>query len=148
MTPRHAFAMRVGVVLCVGMAFAAAALKWSTTLLIYAGRADANSSYTYSQRAHTHPEWSPEGGRVLEDARLWMPEDARYRVVLGPEFDPETSSDFTRYLLLEFLLPRRPTTSSSAPWVFCYGCTSATLGRRFEILSQAGGGPTFGRMRP
>jgi hypothetical protein len=133
---------------CVAVAFGVAAARWPTALAIFDGRADANSSYTYSQRAHTHPEWSPEGGRVLEDARLWMPMDARYRVVFGPGFDPLRTSDFTRYLLLWFLLPRRPTTSSSAKWVFCYGCTSTTLGRRFDILSQAGGGPTFGRMRP
>lgn len=123
-------------------------MKLRSALGIFDLRADTNAAYTYSQRAHTHPEWSPVGGQVLEAARLWMPTEARYRVVYGPVFDPARTSDFTHILLHWFLLPRRPTASDSAEWVFCYGCDDSTLGERFERLAGVGGGPTFGRMRP
>lgn len=135
-----------GVVACVGAALATAVVKLDDALGIFDHRADLNSTYTYAQRTHTHPEWSPVAGRVLEDARLWMPEDARYRVVYGPRFDPAETSDLSHVLMLGFLLPRRPTSSESAEWVFCYGCDSGTLGPRFDVLSAADGGPAFGRI--
>ena len=109
-------------------------------------RADNNAASTYSERAHTHPEWFAAAGDVLETARLWMPEDARYRVVFGPRFDRTRSPDFTHLLLYGFLLPRRPTSSEDAKWVFCYGCTDATLGDEFQVLARLEGGPTFGRL--
>ena len=68
---------------------------------------------------------------VIEDARLWMPEDARYRVVRGPRWD-NARRGCRRGFLTWFLLPRRETDSSSAPWVFCYGCDLAALGRRLR----------------
>jgi len=147
-SPRLEVARRLGVVACIAAAVATAALKLEDVLGVFDGRADANSAQTYSQRTHTHPEWSPAAGRVLENARLWMPEDATYRVVFGPAFDRHRSSDFTYLLLVGFLLPRRPSTSDSAPWVFCYGCDEHTLGDRFKILSRTAGGPWFGRIVP
>jgi len=139
---------RLGVVVCIAAAVATAALELEDALGVFDGRADANSEQTYSQRTHTHPEWSPAAGRVLENARLWMPESARYRLVFGPAFDRHRSSDFSYLLLVDFLLPRRPSTSDSAPWVFCYGCDEHTLGDRFKILSRTAGGPWFGRIVP
>lgn len=111
-------------------------------------RADTNSALTHEQRAHTDPSWSPAAGRVMEDARLWMPEDARYRVILAPGSNAARSPDFSRALLLWYLLPRRPTTSPSAEWVFCYGCDEETFDTRFHVLSHAPGAPLFGRLRP
>lgn len=141
-------AIRLGVVVCVAVAVTTAAMKLDDVLGILDLRADTNAAYRYDQRNHTLPEWAAAGGKVLEDARLWMPEDATYRVVLGREFDGIRSADFTRHFLLGFLLPRRPTGSNSAEWVFCYGCDDATLGDRFEVLSRVDGGPSFGRMLP
>lgn len=140
--------IRLGVVFCVAVAVGTAAVKVDDVLGYFDVRADTNAAATFEQRAHTYPGWAVSEGRFMEDARLWMPEDARYRVVLGPRFDAERSWDLTRYLLLWYLLPRRPTTSASAEWAFCYGCDEATLGDRFEILSRVPGGPLFGRVSP
>lgn len=137
-------ALRIGVVVCVVIAVATAAVKLPSALGIFDLRADNNAALTYSQRAHTHPEWFAAAGNLLEDARLWMPEDARYRVVFGPRFDRTRSSDFTHLLLYGFLLPRRPTSSEDAKWVFCYGCTDTTLGDGFQVLARLEGGPMFG----
>jgi len=84
---------------------------------------------------------------VIEDARLWMPRDAEYGIVLGPRWDNldgQVAADFLKY----FLLPRRETSAESAPWVFCYGCDVAGLGVGFEILSRGRDGIVFGQMRP
>lgn len=138
----------LGVVTCVGIAIAVSVLKLHNVLGVFDARADNQASFGYAERAHTYEGWSPAGGEVLEDARLWMPENARYRVVFAPGYDRRGSQDFTRDLLLAFLLPRRPTTSENAKWLFCYGCDAKTLGERYEVLASVPGGPTFGRLTP
>jgi hypothetical protein len=143
-----AFVLRAGVVVCVTAAIATALVKLPDAVGLFDLRADLNAASSYSHRTHTHREWSPAAGEVLETARLWMPEDARYRVVLGPRFDSTRSADFSHQLLYGFLLPRRPTRSERAEWLICYGCDRKTLGDRFELIAQVEGGPTFGRMRP
>ena len=140
--------IRLGVVICAAVAITTATIRLDDVLGVYDLRADTNAASTYDQRAHTYPGWSTAGGKVLEDARLWMPEHATYRVVLGPGFDEARSTDFTRHMLLWFLLPRRPTESDSAKWVFCYGCNDTTLGERLRVLSHVEGGPSFGRVLP
>ncbi len=137
--------VRAGVVLCVAVALGTAFVKLRDVLGVFDQRADANSTLTYPQRSHTHPEWSPEGGNVLEAGRLWMPEDAEYRIVFGPSFDRKLAVDFTRHFLVGYLLPRRPTDSDRAPWLFCYACDEQTL-ERLEVIAAAEGGPTFGRV--
>ena len=137
--------VRAGVVLCVAIALGTAVVKLPDVLGVFDARADANAALTYAQRSHTHPEWAPESGNVLETARLWMPEDAEYRVVYGPGFDHDVSADFTHHFLYGFLLPRHPTRSERAPWVFCYGCDEQTLAK-LEVLAAVEGGPTFGRV--
>jgi hypothetical protein len=136
--------LRVGVLLCVAVATGTAALRLDDALGIFDLRADLNSSLTYSGRTHTYPEWSPAPGSVLETARLWMPSDARYRVVYGPAFDARKTGDFSHQLLFDFLLPRRPTTSGTAPWVFCYGCGPRVLAG-LDVIAEVPGGPVFGR---
>lgn len=140
--------IRLGVVACVAAAVGTAGLKLDDALGIFDLRADLNAASTYSQRTHTHREWSVAAGDVLETARLRMPEDARYRVVLDPSFDASVSADFTRQLLPTLLLPRRQTASEDAEWLFCYGCDESTFDRRFEVIAQVAGGPMFGRARP
>ena len=139
--------LAVGVVACLAVAVALVVTKLDDALGLFDQRADTNASFGYEQRAHTYPGWSPAAGRVLEDARLWMPEDAYYRVVETPGFDEAVSADFSRDLLLGFLLPRRPTDSESAEWIICYGCVDGSLGGEFELLSGVEGGPSFGRLR-
>ena len=104
--------LRVGVVVCIAIAAGTAGAKLRDALGIFDLRADKNAASTYSQRAHTHPEWSLAGGQVLETARLWMPADARYRVVFGPAFDPTRTSDFTHHA--PSLVPAPPASDSVA----------------------------------
>jgi hypothetical protein len=138
----------LGVVACVAAAVWTAATRLNDALGFFDVRADANSSSTYSERAHTHAEWSPASGTVLETARLWMPADARYRVVFGPGFDPVRSPDFTHHFLYGFLLPRQPTRDQSSEWAFCFGCSPGMLGDRYEVLAGGEGWLTFGRLAP
>lgn len=140
--------IRAGVVGCVTVGLISGGSRLMGVLGVYDLRADTNSALTYEQRLHTEPNWSPGAGRVLEDARLWMPGDARYRVIVAPGFDAARTHDFSRELLLWYLLPRRPSESTSTDWVFCYGCDEDTLGDRFHVLARADGGPWFGRMGP
>ena len=138
--------LRLAVVACVAAAVGTAAVKLPDALGIFDLRADINATSTYSERTHTHREWSPAGGNVLERARLLMPETAQYRVVFGPAWSRSAGADFTHRLLYGFLLPRRPTRAEDVEWVFCYGCDDRTLGDGFEIIAGVVGGPTFGRM--
>lgn len=133
-------AVRVGVVVCVAVA-AAGAVKLDDTLGVFDVKADENAVSTYRDR--TYPAWLAGSEDAMEDARLWMPEDASYRVVLGTEAS-KGDARFAKNFLFSLLLPRR-LTAESARWVFCYGCDTAKLGGRFEVLTT-GGGFSFGRV--
>lgn len=116
------------------------------TLGLFDWRADRNASLTYLDREYGDRGWALDR-RVIEDARLWMPRDAEYGIVLGPRWanlDGQVAADFLKY----FLLPRREVSADSADWVFCYGCNVAALGKDFELLSRGRAGIVFGRIRP
>jgi hypothetical protein len=141
-------AVRLGVVLCVALAGLTAAARLDDTIAVFDFGADANSAQTFDERTYPASPWVAGANAVIEDARLWMPEDATYRVVHGPMLTRTQYSGFGRHFLLGFLLPRRQIASESARWAFCYGCEPTTLGPRFEVLSDSGDGFLFGRVRP
>ena len=137
-------AIRAGVVVCVVVVAASGLGRLDETLGLFDYRADRNAGLTYLDREYGDRGWAPDR-RVIEDARLWMPHDVTYRIVLGAEWnnlDGLVAADFLRY----FLLPRRDTESASAPWVFCYDCE---LSERdgFDVLSEGRDGIRFGRIR-
>jgi hypothetical protein len=84
---------------------------------------------------------------IVFEARARIPENETYRVVVGADFtDPDQytaayAADFLRYALF----PRRP--SDDARWIICYGCDRTRWGDRFELLFDAGGEITLGRLR-
>ena len=129
-------AVRVGVVLCVAAAAYIGAARLDDTVAVFDFRADLNASASYRDRTYLPGRGLAGSWRVLEDARLWMPHDASYRVVEGPAAGLETSR-YARFFLLGLLLPRRQTDSASAPFVFCYGCTRSTLGPHVHVLSRS-----------
>jgi hypothetical protein len=129
-------AVRVGVVLCVAAAAYIGAARLDDTIAVFDFRADLNASASYRDRTYLPGRGLAGNWRVLEDARLRMPRDASYRVVEGPAVGLETHR-YARFFLLGLLLPRRQTESTSAPFVFCYGCTPSTLGPRFHVLSRS-----------
>jgi hypothetical protein len=130
------------------VAVAAAALnRFDETLGLLDFRADRNASLEYLDREYGDRGWAPDR-RVVEDGRLWMPEDARYAIVIGPEWenlDGTVAADFLKY----FLLPRREVDigSGEAEWAFCYACDQDALPGRFEVLSSGTEGFVFGRLR-
>ena len=109
-------------------------------------RADANDAATFNERTYPEIEWLPAGARVMEDARLWMPADATYRVIAGPHTPPSRSRSLRTFLFV-LLMPRRQTQLESASWVFCQGCTPATLGPGYDVLSDSGHGFLFARSK-
>jgi hypothetical protein len=129
-------AVRAGVVLCVAAAAYIGAARLDDTVAVFDFRADLNASASYRDRTYLPGRGLAGSWRVLEDARLWMPRDASYRVVEGPAAGLETRR-YARFFLLGLLLPRRQTDSASAPFVFCYGCTRSTLGPHVHVLSRS-----------
>jgi hypothetical protein len=137
-------AARVGVVACVAAGGLLGAGKLDDALAVFDFQADANVAATFNERTYPELAGLSGGGRVMEDARLWMPEDATYRVVDGP-LTGETPPGSLRTYLTVLLMPRRQTQLESVPWAFCYGCTSSTLGPEYEVLSDSGNGFLFAR---
>ena len=138
-------ATRVGVVVCVAAAAYIGAARLDDTIAVFDFRADLNASASYRDRTYLPGRGLAGSWRVLEDARLWMPRDASYRVVEGPGIVGPETHRYARFFLLGLLLPRRQTDSESAPFVFCYGCNRSTLGPRSHPLSRSGREVLVGR---
>jgi hypothetical protein len=111
--------------------------------------ASLNSSLGYTERTFPPDEFIGSA-TVAEDARLWMPRTARYRLLVGEKYVSENSawSWAAPHFLAGFLLPREQTDSASAPWIVCIGCDRSALGPSFETLSDGGNGVLFGRIGP
>lgn len=139
---------RLGVVACVGVACFVGAGRLDDTVAIFDFRADANAAATFRDRTLPASPWVAGSPRVMEEGRLWMPEDATYRVVEARKLAVAEGSGYGRHFLRNLLLPRVETDSESARWVFCYACTPATLGPQYEVLSDSGAGFLFARRRP
>lgn len=138
--------IRLGVVICVILGALIVPGALSDALDGNDFWADRNGSLDYVAR-EVPPAEAVGSQKVAEDARLWMPEDAAYRIVQAPDLSGPlqwAAPDF----LATFLLPRRETEAADAEWVFCYGCDLAELGEGFEVLSDSGEGILFGRVNP
>ena len=140
-------AIRLGVVACVAAACILGAGRLDDTLAVFDFQADANYSATFNERTYPEIEWRAGGGTVMEDARLWMPPDAKYRVIHGADPSTRSRSRSLRTFLVVLLMPRSQTQLESVPWVFCDGCTPSTLGPKYEVLSDSRHGFLFARRR-
>jgi hypothetical protein len=140
-------AVRVGVIACVAFACVIGAGRLDDALAVFDFEADANARAVFNERVYPEIDGLESWARVIEDARLWMPEDASYRVVDRSSVPTGTTTGSLRIYLDVLLMPRRRTELESEPWVFCYGCTRATLGPAFEVLSDSGHGLVFARRR-
>jgi hypothetical protein len=138
--------VRLGVVACVSVACFTGAGRLDDTVAIFDYRADANATATFRERTYPASSWVAGNANVMDDARLWMPEDASYRVVAG-EFASAENSGWGRHFLRTLLLPRTQTESKTAQWAFCYACMPDTLGQEYEVVSESGGGFLFARRR-
>ncbi len=140
-------AIRIGVVLCVAIAGCVSAGRLDNAIAVFDFRADVNDAATFRDRTYLDSPWVAGEWTVMDDARLWMPKDATYRVVQGPFLDRAAHSGQGPDFLRGLLLPRRETNSKSARWVFCYDCDESTLGSGFEVLSKSRDGFLFARVR-
>ena len=139
-------AVRVGVVACVAAASLLGAGKLDDTVAVFDYRADINAEATYNERTYPEIEFLPGWARVMEDARLWMPENASYDVLVEPN-TPRRRSGPLRTFLLVLLTPREQIRGdAAAPWAFCFECTPSML-REYEILSESEHGFLFARRR-
>ena len=140
-------AVRVGVVACVAAASLLGAGRLDNTVAVFDYRADMNAGATFNERTYPEIEFLPGWARVMEDARLWMPEDASYDVFVGPNTPPRRSGPLRTFLLV-LLAPREQMQSGAAtPWAFCFDCTASMLHPEYEILSDSGHGFQFARRR-
>ena len=138
-------AVRVGVVACVAAACLLGAGRLDDTVAVFDYRSDTNAAATFNERTYPEIDFLPKWDRVLEDARLWMPENANYVVLDGPNTPPRRSGPLRTFLLV-LLTPRQQTRVSAAPWAFCFDCTPSML-RDYEVLSDSGHGFLFARRR-
>ncbi len=137
-------AIRIGVVACVAAACLLGAGRLDDAVAVFDFHADVNHSATFTERRYPEIDSLPGAVPVMEDARLWMPENATYGVVFGQRF-LERRFGNVRYFLFLLMWPRSQAQLERAPWVFCYECTRSTLGDRYEVLSDSGQGLLFAR---
>ena len=119
--------VRAGVILCAAAATLVCLTRFDQVMGLYDWRADRNDAQGYLERLYGD-DGVVRRRRVVEEARARMPEDARYRVVVGPRLGE--GNRFTSVVVAEFLdyflLPRRQVDDVSADWAFCYGCDTAS----------------------
>lgn len=142
--------VQYGVIGCVVVALSLVALRLDSALGLFDYRADENARRSYLDRLYGEPFDILGSQEVVVEALLRMPENATYRVLVGPHLQVERAEvvqEQAPELLRFVLLPRQRTDSADARWVFCYGCDRTALGSAFDVLADGGNGVTFGRLR-
>jgi hypothetical protein len=136
---------RVGVVVCVVLTISVT-LRWlfHDALPGQDHWASLNSGQTYAERTFPPDEFIGSG-KVAEDARLWMPRSATYRILVGEKYENSAWGFAAPHFLEGFLFPRHRVDTPATSWVLCLGCDVAALGGGFRVLSDGGNGVVFGR---
>ena len=129
---RFGVAASVAIVVGLGFAYFASAVD---RLDDDAGR---NAAANYDDRSFGGGNALGVNQEALNQARSWIPENDRYRLLVGPHGD--VLGAYARY----FLMPRRP--DPDARWVLCYGCNVSALGDDFHIVWQNEAGIALGRL--
>lgn len=141
---RRSFARGL-VAICVVVTSVLGLVRMDEVMGLFDWRADRNAAQEYLEREYA------DGGavmqrEVIEAARRFIPRDATYRVVVGPNLRNE--GRFTRLVVADFLktflLPRRQ--APDATWVICYGCDTDQLGGSFEVVVEGRDGVVLGRV--
>ena len=116
-------------------------------------RADNNSSISDLDRQYGTWRYFPRiirDRQVVEYARANMPENATYRVIIGPGWKPamrsQWSTSLERDFLRFYLLPRRQSDSSIANWAFCLACDLTVFPSHVNVLYRGRDGMLFLRV--
>lgn len=136
---------RLGVVVCVILTVSVS-LRWffHDALPGQDHLASFNSSATYAERTFPSDEFIGSG-RVADDARLWIPRGATYRILVGPKYENTPWGWAAPNFFAGFLFPRERDDANSN-WILCLGCDVGALGTNFHVLSDGGNGVVFGRL--
>jgi hypothetical protein len=142
-SPRSAAALITAWV-CIAVVAVLGLTRLDEALGTFDQAADENAARAYLDRVYGDQTNILGSRRVVEDARLTIPETDTYRMVLGPielgRYNALIAPDFVRY----FLLPRRE--APDARWILCFACDVDELGPGFEVLSKEND-IVFGRLR-
>jgi hypothetical protein len=137
---------RVGVTACVALTFLVATFRLFDDALPGQNHwATLQARATYAERNFPSDAFIGSA-RVIDAARLWMPSDATYRIVLGPNLGNSPLAYAAPTFITQFLFPRHRDDSPSTRWVICIGCDVVSLGKRFEPLAKGANGVVFGRV--
>lgn len=135
--------VRLGIAYCVALATLLGAHGLLVTIQDFGYMARKYASLSHLDRVYG--DWSGRAlvirdRTVIEDALVLIPENARYRVVIGSDWRPLRRTKWTdsleRDFLAYYMLPRRLTKARSAPWVFCLACDRTELGADIRVLSR------------
>ena len=109
--------------------------------------ASRNASLSFADRQVAGGNSIIPDQQAAYQARLLIPRDSSYRVVVGSGLKEKTdlTERFALPWLTYFLLPRRP--SDSATWVICMGCDTSTLGGGFAVRWQDEEGISIGTIQ-
>ena len=137
---RPHFRVRLGVVACL-----AAVIVLGTTYYVKAidrlgADASRNAAANYDDRELGVVNAIGANMEVLNEARGWIPENGRYRLLVGTS---STDIDFRNYARY-FLMPRRP--APDARWVLCYECDRSRFGSELDVVWEDNQGVLIGRL--
>jgi hypothetical protein len=138
--------VRLGVVLCVGVALGYGLVYFVKAVDRLGDQASSNSALNFDDREVAGGNALVVSNAPLYEARALIPENETYRVLAGPNVEGATdlTEEFIDGYARYFLMPRRP--SADARWIICYGCDPAALGEGFEVLWQHETGVAIGRL--
>ena len=139
---------RLGVVLCASVAAIAVLVQWPQAVHDLGRRAARSSALTFEDRELGAALGVVADQRALREARALIPERGTFTVVVGDrpiDGATELTRPFIESFATSFLIPRRH--SDSSPWVLCYGCDVAALGRGAHVVWTNGAGVSLVRRR-
>ena len=132
--------VRLGVVCCVSVAVGLGFAYWFRAVDRLQETASTNAAMNFDDREFGGGNSFVADKRALYQARALIPEDSKYRVLMGAEV--EGATEFTALSIREFaryfLMPRRP--AADARWVICHGCDRSALGDSVDVEWDNGGG--------
>lgn len=113
---------RIAVLCCVGLAAAAALIRYPQAISELTDRARENAALSFSDREIAGGNAVLPGQNVMYEARARISEDETFEVVVGEPVDgwTELTKTYVSGYATYFLLPRRPETG--AEWVLCFNC--------------------------